>query len=76
MAISHGFRRALDLDFHGSAKTFAFMHCHDPNSLQGLLTRERNAPRDVVRFLTFKGGQLNDRASALLDSPSGIQKIL
>ena len=70
MAVAHRLRSSLRLDFHGAAEAPAFMCCH------GVVTSFQVARCKYGQCGRFKryGREWNDRASALLDTASGIRE--
>ena len=73
MTIAHRLRRFSDYNLHGSTETLAFVHGHGPS--WSIVYRERVLSRVVGHYLGPAGTQLNDRASTLLDTASGIREV-
>ena len=73
MTIAHRLRRSSDFDLHGSTETSAYVHGHGPS--WSIVHRERVLSRVVGHYLGPASTQLNDRASALLDTASGIREV-
>jgi hypothetical protein len=73
MTIPHRLRSSSDFDLHGSTETSAFVHGLGPS--WSIVHRECALSRVVGHYLGPAGTRLNDRASALLDTASGIREV-
>src|SRR5262249_7014057 len=71
----HSLGRSSNLDLHGSTEAASYVRTHCCDLIKVVAQRERLLRRGFGIYLCVEGFRLNDRASALLDTASGIREV-